>query len=250
MASLNSDFTALGLSGVALGAASGAAVTEITKSLDAVACSALVSKDRPSSIASRHVHSRMRRFATRAKLCVDQLRTSDPSRAGILICQAAICQAAGLLRRQHCGRMRAADAPPATEPLSPVAGRAPGLCASTTRGDFRTSRPDIANHPKPLSLRPAGRALASCASVAALPFHGAAPPSPTSPERVRVLACRTQYQMANRDRGRSRAERIFRPPPGESDVCTRDVDHANQPTSRQLARPYSDASTCSWIERS
>ena len=43
-------------------------------------------------------------------------------------------RAAGLLRRQRCGPVRGADAPPATEALSAAAGRAPGLCPGITRG--------------------------------------------------------------------------------------------------------------------
>ena len=43
-------------------------------------------------------------------------------------------RAAGLLRRQRCGPVRRALAPPATEPLSAPAGRAPGLCPGITRG--------------------------------------------------------------------------------------------------------------------
>ena len=43
-------------------------------------------------------------------------------------------RAAGLLRRLRCGPVRAANAPPATEPLSAAPGRAPGLCPAITRG--------------------------------------------------------------------------------------------------------------------
>ena len=52
-------------------------------------------------------------FATSANACADPPPTSPPSRAGILIWRAA-----GLLRRQRCGPVRAAVATPATEPLS------------------------------------------------------------------------------------------------------------------------------------
>ena len=68
-------------------------------------------------------------FATHANACAGQRRTSAPSRAGILIWRAA-----GLLRRQRCGPVRAADPPTAPEPLSPAAGRAPNLCPDTTGG--------------------------------------------------------------------------------------------------------------------
>ena len=71
----------------------------------------------------------MSRFATHANACADQPPASDPSRAGI-----PIRRAAGLLRRQRCGPVRAADAPPATRPLSAPAGRTPGLCPGITRG--------------------------------------------------------------------------------------------------------------------
>ena len=52
-------------------------------------------------------------FPTHANACADQRTASAPSRAGILTWRAA-----GLLRRQRCGAVRAADAPPAPEPLS------------------------------------------------------------------------------------------------------------------------------------
>ena len=69
-------------------------------------------------------------FATHANACTDQRRASAPSRAGFLIWRAA-----GLHRRQRCEPVRAADAPPATEPLSVAAGRAPERrCARPTRG--------------------------------------------------------------------------------------------------------------------
>ena len=55
--------------------------------------------------------------ATRANACADQPPISAPSRAGILIWRAA-----GLLQRLRCGPVRAADAPPAIEPLSAAAG--------------------------------------------------------------------------------------------------------------------------------
>ena len=60
-------------------------------------------------------------FATRANACADHRRTSAPSRAGT-----PIMRAAGLLRRQRCEPVRAADALPATEPLSVPAGRESG----------------------------------------------------------------------------------------------------------------------------
>ena len=53
------------------------------------------------------------KFAACAKARADRRRTSAPSRAGILTWRVA-----GLVRRQRCGQVRAADAPPATEPLS------------------------------------------------------------------------------------------------------------------------------------
>ena len=60
------------------------------------------------------------RSATGAKACANQPPTSDPSRAGTLIWRAA-----GLLRRQRCGAVRAADAPPATRPLTPPIAHEP-----------------------------------------------------------------------------------------------------------------------------
>ena len=80
-------------------------------------------------------------FATHANACADQRRTSAPSRVGFLIWRAA-----GLLRRLRCGPVRAADAPPATEPLSAAAGRAPGLCPGTTWG-LPVSRGSSASSP-------------------------------------------------------------------------------------------------------
>ena len=79
-------------------------------------------------VCRRQKSSGIGRFATGANACADRLRTSAPSRAGTLIRRAA-----GLLRRQHCGRVRAADAPPATRALSAPAGQTPGLCPGTTR---------------------------------------------------------------------------------------------------------------------
>ena len=58
------------------------------------------------------------KFATRATACADQRRASAPSRA-----RTSIRRAAGLLRRLRCGPVRAADARPASEPLSAPAGR-------------------------------------------------------------------------------------------------------------------------------
>ena len=154
--------TALSVLGIALDAASDAAITAITKSLDAVGCSALLSEDRPSSIASRNVRSRMRRFATRANVRARQRRTSAPSRAGTLVCRAA-----GLLRRQRYG-------PGARLMHHPQPSRFRRLrverlaCAAGHPGDFDASRSDTANHPRPLSPRPADSASASRASAGAL----------------------------------------------------------------------------------
>ena len=69
-------------------------------------------------------------FATDATARARKLWTADPSRAGVLIWRAA-----GLLRRQRCGPVRAGDAPSATEPLSTAAGRAPGQRPEATRGN-------------------------------------------------------------------------------------------------------------------
>ena len=68
-------------------------------------------------------------FATRANACADQPPTSAPSRAGT-----SKWRAAGLLRRQRCGPVRAADALAATEPLAAAAGRAPRSSRGTPRG--------------------------------------------------------------------------------------------------------------------
>lgn len=57
-------------------------------------------------------------LATRANACAGQRPTSDRSRAGVLIWRAA-----GLLRRQRCGQVRAVDAPPAPKPLTATAAR-------------------------------------------------------------------------------------------------------------------------------
>ena len=92
-----------------------------------------LASDHPLSVRGTFVAERCGResaqFVTRTHACADQRRTSTPSRAGI-----PIWRAAGLLRRQHCGRVRAANAPPATRSLSAAAGRALGLCHGTTRG--------------------------------------------------------------------------------------------------------------------
>ena len=70
------------------------------------------------NVCRQHVRARMGQVATRANACARQRRTSAPSRAGVLIRRAA-----GLLRRQRCGPVRADDARPASEPLSGAAGR-------------------------------------------------------------------------------------------------------------------------------
>ena len=70
----------------------------------------------------QEVHSRVRRFATRANACADRRRKSAPSRAGTFTWRAA-----GLLLRQRCGLVRAADPPSATRPLSATAGPARSL---------------------------------------------------------------------------------------------------------------------------
>ncbi len=70
------------------------------------------------------------KFATRANACADRRRTSTPSRAG-----AFVWRTAGLHRRQSCGPTRAANAPPAPEPLSAPGGRPPERhCARSPRG--------------------------------------------------------------------------------------------------------------------
>ena len=76
------------------------------------------------------------KFAIRANACADRRRTSPPSRAGIYIWRAA-----GLLRQRRCGPVRAADAPPATEPLSVCRGKAPSLSGCGSRpANCRSSR--------------------------------------------------------------------------------------------------------------
>ena len=69
------------------------------------------------------------KFAICANDCADQPPTSPPSRA-----RTSIWRAAGSLRRQRCGPVRAADALPATQPLSAPAGRTPGPCPGTIEG--------------------------------------------------------------------------------------------------------------------
>ncbi len=77
----------------------------------------------------QQVRSRMHRFATRANACADQRWTSAPSRAGTFTWRAA-----GLLLRRRCGPVRAADAPPATRPLSAAADPARGVCTVIAEG--------------------------------------------------------------------------------------------------------------------
>ena len=105
------------------------------------------------------------KFATRANACADQRPTSAPSRARVLIWGAA-----GLLRRLRCGRVRAADAPPATEPLSLAARRVPALCPVITQEDFDASRSDTANSRELLPPKPA--ACASGSGASASPHSG------------------------------------------------------------------------------
>ena len=106
-------------------------------------------------VCGQNVRSRMRRFATHAKLRADRRRTSAPSRAGILTWRAA-----GLRRRQRCGPVRVAHAPPATRPLAAAPGRAPA-CVPQSPGEFDASRLGTANHHGPLSPSTGGCASAS-----------------------------------------------------------------------------------------
>ena len=59
----------------------------------------------------------MHSFATRANACADRPRASASPRSDTFTLRAV-----GLLRRQRYGPVRAADAPPATQPLSAAAG--------------------------------------------------------------------------------------------------------------------------------
>ena len=88
----------------------------------------------PRVVCGQHMRSRTGRFAIRANACAGLRRTSAPSRAGT-----SISRAAGLLRRQRCGPVRAADARPASEPLSAPAGR-------PTNTVFACQRPRLRRH--------------------------------------------------------------------------------------------------------
>ena len=86
--------------------------------------------------------------------------------------ESLISRAAGLLRRQRCGPVRAADAPPATQPLSAAGGRPSGLCPGNTPGNSMhrdltlrvgIPRPGLRNVAPYANVEPGNRSPHPCA---------------------------------------------------------------------------------------